>query len=323
MSNGTVMWRTLCLFLFSIYPSFLLAHAEDIKVNTTGATQSVTLTPKQTTLLGITVSEVSLRPMAEFLILNGKISLLPNLQADVSVRISGAVIDIIANLGDKVIKGQALATVQSRLVGNPPPSVTVNAPMAGIIDARNVNLGQAVEPNSVLFHISNRDQLLVIAQVYEEDLGKVKVGQQVHIQALSYPKDTFPGKVILIEPNLDPITRSVNVQISLANKNHLLKPGMFVRAKVVLRFSRAALTVPNNAVLEAENETFVFVKSGTHYDRTVITAGTSDDKYTQVKEGLVPGDEVVIQGARQLYTLSLSAGVSQSGHHHHHHEEGH
>ncbi|WP_457608341.1 efflux RND transporter periplasmic adaptor subunit, partial [Legionella pneumophila] len=135
--------------------------------------------------------------------LNGQVQLLPDAQADVSIRISGSVTAIDVNLGDNVKAGQRLATVQSRLVGNPPPSVAVTAPIAGIIDARNINLGQAVEPNTVLFHISNRDKLLVIAQVYEEDLDKIKVGQEVNVHALSYPKRTFPGQVTLIEPNLD------------------------------------------------------------------------------------------------------------------------
>lgn len=301
-------WRFIFLLSILFNSSCLMAHGDEIEVNTSGPAQSVKLTPEQTKMLGIEVSQASARPMADFLNLNGQIQLLPNAQADVSVRISGAVTDIVANLGDGVTKGQVLATVQSRLVGDPPPSVAVKAPISGVIDARNVNLGQAVEPNTVLFHISNREQLLVIAQVYEEDLGKIKIGQDVNVHVLSYSKRIFPGKITLIEPNLDPLTRTVNVQVSLDNKEGLLKPGMFVRANVVLRFTQAALTVPNNAILEIDNATFVFVKNGTQYDRTVVSLGTRDDNYTEIKEGLVPGDEVVTQGNRELYTLSLSGG---------------
>lgn len=312
MINGShrISQKLRFVFLLAIFfhSSLLMAHGDEIEVNTSGPAQTVTLTPEQTKMLGIEVSEATARPMAEFLTLNGQIQLLPNAQADVGVRISGAVTDIVANLGDAVTKGQVLATVQSRLIGDPPPSVAVKAPISGVIDARNVNLGQAVEPNTVLFHISNRDQLLAIAQVYEEDLGKIKIGQDVNVHVLSYPKRLFPGKVTLIEPNLDPLTRSVNVQISLNNKEGLLKPGMFVRANVVLRFSESALTVPNDAVLEIDNVTFVFVQNGTAYDRTVVKLGARDDKYTEIKDGLVPGDAVVTQGNRELYTLSLSGG---------------
>ncbi|WP_457604991.1 efflux RND transporter periplasmic adaptor subunit, partial [Legionella pneumophila] len=63
----------------------------------------------------------------------------------------------------------------------------------------------------------------------------------VTIHALSYPKQTFPGQVTLIEPNLDPLTRTVNVRITLDNKEGLLKTGMFVRANVILARNEAAL----------------------------------------------------------------------------------
>lgn len=290
----------------------LFAHGDEIEVSESGAKGPVQLTAEQTKMLAVEVAEATNRPMAQLLILNGQIQLLPNAQADVSVRISGAVTAIKTNLGDKVVQDQVLAVVQSRLIGDPPPSIAVKAPIAGVIDARNVNLGQAVEPNTVLFHISNRDQLLVLAQVYEEDLGQIKMGQAVNVHALSYPKQVFSGKVSLIEPNLDAVTRTVNVQISLANREGMLKPGMFVRANVILNQNEAALTVPNNAIMQADNAQFVFVRTGNTYERVIVTTGASDDNYTEITEGLVPGDDVVTQGNRQLYTLWLSGGSKSS-----------
>ncbi|CAM2981934.1 efflux RND transporter periplasmic adaptor subunit [Legionella pneumophila serogroup 1] len=295
------------------------AHGGNIEVSEGGTKGPVHLTPEQARMLDIKVVQATHRPIAQLLGLNGQIQLLPDAQADVSIRISGSVTAIDVNLGDSVKAGQRLATVQSRLVGNPPPSVAVNAPIAGIIDARNINLGQAVEPNTVLFHISNRDKLLVVAQVYEEDLGKVKVGQEVNVHVLSYPKQTFPGQVTLIEPNLDPLTRTVNVRITLDNKEGLLKPGMFVRANVILTHNKAALTVPNAALLQADNQQFVFVQHGGTYKRVDVKVGAVEDDYSEIIGGLVPGDLVVTQGNRELYTLWLSGGRKlQSGQEEHH-----
>lgn len=295
------------------------AHGGNIEVSEGGTKGPVHLTPEQARMLDIKVVQTTHRPIAQLLGLNGQIQLLPDAQADVSIRISGSVTAIDVNLGDSVKAGQRLATVQSRLVGNPPPSVAVNAPIAGIIDARNINLGQAVEPNTVLFHISNRDKLLVVAQVYEEDLGKVKVGQEVNVHVLSYPKQTFPGQVTLIEPNLDPLTRTVNVRITLDNKEGLLKPGMFVRANVILTHNKAALTVPNAALLQADNQQFVFVQNGGTYKRVDVKVGAVEDDYSEIIDGLVPGDLVVTQGNLELYTLWLSGGRKlQSGQEEHH-----
>lgn len=293
------------------------AHGDEIEVSE-GAKGPVRLSQEQAKVLELQVAKASPRPLSQLLALNGQIELLPDSQADVSVRISGSVTALDANLGDTVKAEQRLATVQSRLIGDPPPSVAVTAPISGIIDARNVNLGQAVEPNTVLFHISNRDLLLVIAKVYEEDLGKVVLGQDVNIHVLSYPSQVFYGKVVLIEPNLDVLTRTVNVRISVSNKENRLKPGMFVRANLVLSKNDEALTIPNAALLEANGEQFVFVRTGTTYNRVEVSVGASDDDYTEITTGLVPDDEVVTQGNRELYTLWLSGAQSpatKEGHH--------
>jgi RND family efflux transporter MFP subunit len=184
--------------------------------------------------------------------------------------------------------------------------------MSGVIDARNVVVGQTVEPNTVLFHISDRSQLVVVARVYEEDIGKIKTGQKARVRVLSDTKQVFTGKVTLIDPNLDPLNRTVKVWIQLANPQGLLKPNMFARASVILRANEAALTIPNGAIIEANGEKFVFVRDGEKYNRVEVSVGAKDDEYSEITEGLVPGDEVVTQGNRQIYTMWLTGGQLKS-----------
>ena len=283
------------------------AHGEQIEVGG-GARGPVQLSAAQQKAIALQLAPVSPRPLAAVLNLNGEVQLLPNRQADVSLRISGQVKELYANLGNTVRAGQRLVLVQSRLVGDPPPSVTITAPMSGVIDARNVVVGQAVEPNTVLFHISDRSQVIVVGKVFEEDLGKIKTGQAARVRVLSYPDQVFTGKVTLIDPNLDPLNRTVKVWIQLANPQGLLKPNMFARAGIILRRNEAALTVPNGAIIEANGEKFVFVREGGKFKRVEITVGTKDDEYIEITDGLVPGDEVVTQGNRQIYTLWLTGG---------------
>ncbi|MDI9819580.1 efflux RND transporter periplasmic adaptor subunit [Tatlockia sp. PL877] len=292
------MFRCLCAF----------GHGEKIEISDYQPKGPIYLTKEQQNIIDLKLVKASRRPMTQSLGLNGEIQLLPNEQADVSVRISGNVAAVYANLGDQVKVDQPLLKVQSRLIGDPPPSIIVYAPIAGIIDARNVNLGQAVEPDTVLFHISNRKRLLLMAKVYEEDLGKVKVGQKASLDVLSYPAKTFTGEVFLIEPNLDSMTRTVNVQIMLENVGNLLKPGMFTRANLMLGENQNALTIPNTAILEANGEKFVFIRQDNKFQRIVIQTGLSNDHFSEVTEGLHAGDEVVVQGNRQLYTFWLTGG---------------
>lgn len=288
------------------------AHGGEIEVGG-GARGPVQLSAAQQKAIALQLASASLRPLSAELNLNGEVQLLPNRQADVSLRISGQVKALYANLGETVRAGQRLALVQSRLVGDPPPSVTISAPMSGVIDARNAVVGQAVEPNTVLFHISDRSQLAVVARVYEEDIGKIKTGQETRVRVLSDPKQVFTGKITLIDPNLDPLNRTVKVWIQLANPQGLLKPNMFARASVVLRRNGAALTIPNSAVIEANGEKFVFVRDGKKYKRVEISIVAKDDTYSEIADGLVPGDEVVTQGNRQIYTMWLTGGQMKAG----------
>src|SRR5581483_8666724 len=174
-----------------------------------GAKGPVALSDAQQKAINLQLVAADLRPLSDLLNLNGEVRLVPGRQADVSTRISGQVKELYANLGDKVKKGQRLALVQSRLVGDPPPSVDITAPMAGVVDAVSLSIGQSVEPTTVLYRISDRSEVNVVAHVYEEDLGKVTVGQEVHVQTLSYPDRTFSGKIVLIGPTLNPESRTV------------------------------------------------------------------------------------------------------------------
>jgi multidrug efflux pump subunit AcrA (membrane-fusion protein) len=283
------------------------AHGGEIEVGG-GARGPVQLSVAQQKAIALQLVPAGFRPLSTELNLNGEVQLLPDRQAEVSLRISGQVKELYAKLGDRVRTDQRLVLVQSRLVGDPPPSVTINAPMSGVIDARNVVVGQAVEPNTVLFHISDRSQLAIVARVYEEDIGKIKVGQKARIRVLSDSKLVFTGKVTLIDPNLDPLNRTVKAWIQLANPQGLLKPGMFARASVILRRNRATLTIPNSAIIEANGEKFVFVRDGEKYNRVEVSIGAKDDEYSEITDGLVPGDEVVTQGNRQIYTMWLTGG---------------
>ena len=301
----------LCACLLNIsFPAF--AHGDDIAVGTQTTNTPIKLTPEQIKAIDLQTAKVSQKNISQTLKLNAQIQLLPNEQADVSSRISGQISAIYVNLGEQVQKNQPLVKVQSRLVGNPPPNVTLTAPMTGIVDARNVNLGQSVEPNTVLFHISNREQMLAIANVYEEDLGKIQVGQTANVEVLSFPNQLFSGKVTMISPNLNPQTRTINLWIVISNPQGLLRPDMYGHASIQLSQTNANLVVPSQAILDINGEQFVFLQHDGQFEKTLIKTGTVENNLTEIKSGLKLGDLVVIQGQRQLYTLWATGGKIQS-----------
>jgi multidrug efflux pump subunit AcrA (membrane-fusion protein) len=316
ISGGRLRGRAVCALGLALLvaigaPTVTFPHGGEIEVGGGGARGPVQLSAAQANAIGLETAAAGPHPLASILTLNGDVQLLPDRQADVSLRISGRIKELFARLGDSVTSGQRLAVVESRVLGDPPPTVTVTAPMAGIIETRNVVLGQAVEPNTQIFRISDRSDMVVLAKVYEEDLGQVQLGQEAHVRVLSYPQKVFSGKATLIEPNLDPSSRTVKVWIQLANPGGLLKPNMFATASLVLNRNESALAIPNDAILEANGEKFVFVRQGDAFDRVDIMVGASDDEYSEVTDGLVPGDEVVVQGKRQVYTMWLTGAQAK------------
>lgn len=296
------------LLFFMMASSHAWAHGGAIEISNTGNKGPVHLTVKQAQALDLKTVVADTKPIAELLPLNGEVRLLPNLQADISTRISGQISEVYVNLGDAVKSGQALAKIQSRLVGDPPPSIIINSPMNGLIDERNISLGQAIEPNTVLFHVSDRHRMQIVARIYEEDLEKVHIDQGAVIRVLGYKQAAFNGKVSRLDPNLDQLTRTSQLWVEVDNAQGLLKPNMFAKVNIILKENAAVLAIPYDAMMEANGEKFVFVKEGDDYRRVELKVGATDGRNIEVQDGLVPGDLIVTQGNRELYTLWLTGG---------------
>ena len=291
-------------------PPIAFGHGSEIEVGGGSERGPVKLDEAQRTAIGLKTIEAGPHSLATLLNLNGEIQLLPDHQADIGTIISGQIGKFYASLGDHVRAGQPLVLLINRVPAS--KDVTINAPIDGVIDARNVVIGQAVEPNTQLFHISDRTKMLAVGKVYEEDLSKVTAGLEAHVRLLGYPDQQFTGKVTLVEPNLDPASRTVKTWVELDNPQNVLRPNMFASIGVILKQNEGALAIPNSAIIEANGEKFVFVKTGDAFVRTEISVGACDDEFTEVTDGLVPGDEVVTQGSREIYTLWLTGGKMTS-----------
>jgi membrane fusion protein, heavy metal efflux system len=304
----TLRTLTVTAASLALISTLAFGHGGQIDVGGGGAKGPVTLNTAQISALDLKTSQAEMRPVAHLLGLTGEVEALPSGQAIASLRISGTVEAIYANPGDLVKRGQRLALIQSRVVGNPPPVVAVVSPIDGVVDTRDVALGQGVDPGTALFHLSDRRRMRIVGRVYEEDLGQIHTGQKAFVKLLAYPKQLLPGSVSFIGPTLDPETRTVEVWILLDNAQGLLKPNLFAQADVVLSENPTALVVPNAAVLEANGEKFVFVRDGSKFNRVDVTVGATDDEVSEILSGLVPGDEVVTQGVRGVYTTWLTGG---------------
>ncbi len=288
------------------------AHGEQIATGGGGG-GPVKLSAEQREAIGLETEAADFHDIDTVLPLNAFVAHDPNRHVFVSTRIDGKVETIFVNVGDHVTRDQKLAVIQSRQIGNPPPTIAITAPMAGVVDERLVAPGEAIEPNKPIFHIADLSQVIVLAEAYEEDVAKVALGQEARVRAFAYPGESFTGTVSFLGQQLDPEKRTLPVWITVANPNSRLKPGMSATAIVVLKRSSGSLSIPTAAVIDAGGERFVFVDSGGALTRADVRTGATDDRFVEILDGLVPGDLVVTQGTRQVYTTWLTGGSAPAG----------
>lgn len=289
-------------------PLALYGHGSQIATGG-GSGGPVTLTKLQQASIGVKTVPADFRSVNAILRLNGTVTLDPDRRAHVTTRISGRVEQLFAAIGSRVEKGQKLALIQSRQPGDPPPEIEVNAPVGGIVNARNISVGDAVEPNTELFDLVDLSKVIVLAQVYEEDVGKVKTGQTARVTALSYPDLELTGTVTFLGLELDPATRTLPVWVMVDNPEGKMRVGMFTKANLLLAENPDLLTVPTETILEEGGEKFVFVQTGDTFKRQDVQTGVADDRFIEIKDGLVPGDAVVTSGQREIFTQSLTGGT--------------
>lgn len=202
------------------------------------------------------------------------------------------------------------------------PAITLFAPLAGKVVKNDAVLGALVDQTTQLMTIIDPKTLWVDAQIYENDVAKIKIGQKVEVRVPAYPDEVFPGTVIYISDVVDEQTRTIAVRAEVDNAEQRLKTGMFADVGLLLMEEREALVVPRDAVLEEGLQQVVFVKSGESFvSRTVQTAAIDGD-CLQVLGGLKAGEEVVTVG-NHLLRSRLKQGVLEQAGHHHGHGHGH
>jgi multidrug efflux system membrane fusion protein len=185
----------------------------------------------------------------------------------------------------------------------------VRAPFDGELGVRHVEVGQYLTAGTQIVSLTDLSTLYANFTVTEKDSAALKVGQVVRIAVDAYPGRTFEGPINAIEPQIATDTRNIRVQATLANPDHILKPGMFATTTVVLPDKPAVVTVPETAVDYTLYGDSVFLITEKKEDggktsltavRTFIRTGNRIDGRAEVLSGLKPGDRVIAVGQLKL-----------------------
>jgi cobalt-zinc-cadmium efflux system membrane fusion protein len=178
--------------------------------------------------------------------------------------------------------------------------VQMRAPISGTVIERKVTLGQAVERATDAFNIADTSHVWVTLDLYEKDLSRVHVSQEVEMRTDARPGETFRGRVAFIVPVIDQTTRTAKVRLEFPNPNDVLHAGQLVTARILADSKQAAnevLAVPRSAIEQVEGKTVVFVKAGDAFERRNVLVGTSGGEQIEIRKGLNAGEVVAVDGA--------------------------
>jgi Cu(I)/Ag(I) efflux system membrane fusion protein/cobalt-zinc-cadmium efflux system membrane fusion protein len=180
----------------------------------------------------------------------------------------------------------------------PPKDVPFRSPTTGHIEDKVIVQGSAVQPMMKLMRVSDHTKMWLDAQVYQDQIPVVKIGQEVVVTVGGLPGQSWKGTITFIYPHLDHMTRTLTVRMTLDNPDFELKPGMYATAQIITRPLPDAIQVPREAVINTGTRQIAFVSEGEgHFSPRKVKVGLAgDDGNVQVVEGLAPGETVVTSG---------------------------
>ena len=197
-------------------------------------------------------------------------------------------------------------------------ATNVMSPVSGIVTRKLAVEQQYVAQGQPLLEIADLSNVWVEADVYEQQLSSVKIGDRVEITAAAIPGQTFTGKISFIVPVLEGATRTARVRIELANPRLQLKPDMYVNARIVGAPAPPHIMVPASAVVDRGQKQFVWVESqpGT-YEPRIVTTGGRHGQAMVIASGLAEGDNVVVEGGFLLDSEAQLRGATGGDSHVH------
>ncbi|MGH9384404.1 MAG: efflux RND transporter periplasmic adaptor subunit [Vicinamibacterales bacterium] len=178
-------------------------------------------------------------------------------------------------------------------------TTSVPAPITGVVTERLANVGLNVDPSAKLFTIVDLSTVWMVADLYEKDFSRVRIGSRATITTTAYPDLALEGRVSYIDPQIRPDTRTAKVRVAVANPRNQLRLGMYADVLVAGDDGAAVLVIPRSAVQNIGDHAVVYLANpkepGTFTEREV-RLGEPRGEQVELLSGVQPGDLVVTAG---------------------------
>jgi len=187
---------------------------------------------------------------------------------------------------------------------------TIRAPFSGRLGLRQINLGQILREGDAIVPLHTLDPIYVDFSVPQKELQRLSPNLEVRVTVDAAPNDTFSGKILATNPNVDPTTRSVRVRAKITNPDEVLRAGMFANASVIMPEKQAVLPIAATAIAYATFGDSVFVVEEKNNEQSgeteqvlrqqFVRLGQRRGDFIDVVDGLKAGETIVTSGVFKL-----------------------
>jgi len=233
-----------------------------------------------------------------------KIHASANIQADSEVtlysKVNGKIAQNLVKMGSAVQPGQVVAVVNRDEVGYDFKPFEVKSDAKGIVSRVLQNPGAAVNPNVPLMTLVDIDTVKAVAAVDERKIRFIKMDQAARVILEAYPGEVFVARVTNISPVCNPVNRTIDVELSIPNGSHRIKPGMYAEVEWT-ESRRSAIVVPLACVVERVGQKYVFLADNGQARINPVTVGVVVGDSVEVVAGLKGDERVITIGVNELY----------------------
>lgn len=176
-------------------------------------------------------------------------------------------------------------------------NTVVTSPISGVVSTRNLDSGEVISSGMPAFTVIETENLIAEVSIPENMGQTIRAGMRVPLKVKALGDKEFEGTIDSISPNADAKTHSYVVRINVVNSNQELKPDMFVKATLPTEMKNNVLTVPNEAIMIENELSYVYVvNEDKTVTRVLVKTGISDEKMTEIIDGLKEGSSIIIEG---------------------------
>lgn len=193
-------------------------------------------------------------------------------------------------------------------------NINVPAPIAGVVTERLANIGLNVDSSSKLFTVVDMSTVWVVADLYEKDFARVRVGDSVTVTTTPYPDLHFKGRISYIDPQLNPQSRTAKVRVEVPNPRNELRLGMFAEVQVEISDRTPVVLIPHSAVQHVADRSVVYIANPNlpgQFTEREVRLGQQTGERVEVLSGVAPGDSVASGGSFFLRAERERLGLRQ------------